>query len=121
MGERGNVLEGNVVLYEEGRELSGRLIVEFEFSDRKAERVNERQHRFEGGDIGRRRSRLYGVVVNETTVERDKNVLMTKIRRDRKATSEIGGGPFRVMGSVGVAVVGGVGRNKAGRAAQGGR
>ncbi len=34
--ERGNVLEGNVVQHEKGRELSGRLIVKFEVSDRKA-------------------------------------------------------------------------------------
>jgi hypothetical protein len=51
------------------------------------------------------RGRLHGVVMDEATVESDKNIFMAKIRKDRKAASEIGGGPFRVMGSVGVAVM----------------
>jgi hypothetical protein len=46
------------------------------------------------------------VIVNKATVESDENVLVTKVRRDRKAASEIGGGPFGVMGCVGVAVIG---------------
>ena len=72
----------------------------------------ERQHSYEGRDIGRRSARLHGVIVDKTTVESDKNVLVAKIRRDRKATSEVGGGPFRVVGGVGVAVIGGGGRSK---------
>jgi hypothetical protein len=121
VGKRGNVLEGNEVQYKEGRELSGRFVVKFEVSDRKAECVKERQHSFEGGDIGRRRARLHGVIVDKATVESDKGVLVTKARRDRKTASEIGGGPFRVMGGVGVAVIGGGGRSKTDRATQRGR
>ncbi len=71
--------------------------------------------------IGRRSARLHGVVVDKATVESDKNLFMAKIRRDRKATREIEGGPFRVMGVVGVAVIGGGCRNKTGRATQRGR
>ncbi len=99
----------------------GRIVVKFKVSDREAVGVEERQHSFEGGDIGRRRARLHGVVVDKPAVESDKNVFMDKIRRNRKATSEVGGGPFRVMGGVGVAVIGGGGRNKTGRATQRGR
>jgi hypothetical protein len=97
-GVRGDVLEGNEVQHEEVRELGGGLDVKFEVSDRKAKRVKERQYNFEGGDICRRRARLYGVIVDKATVKSDKDILVTKIRRDRKTTSEIGGGPFRVMG-----------------------
>jgi hypothetical protein len=68
--------------------------------------VEERQHSFEGRDICRRSARLHGVVMDKATVESDKNIFMVKIRRDRKAASEIGGGPFRVMGGVGLAVIG---------------
>ena len=68
--------------------------------------LEERQHSFEGRDICRRSARLHGVVMDKATVESDKKIFMTKIRRDRKAASEIGGGPFRVMGGVGVAVIG---------------
>jgi hypothetical protein len=97
--------------------LRRRLVVKFKVSDREAVRGEERQHSFEGRDIGRRSARLHGMVVNKTTVESDKNVLVAKIKRDRKATSEVGGGPFRVMGGVGVAVavIGGGGRSKTGR------
>ena len=52
------------------------------------------------------------MVVNKATMKSDKDVLVAKIRRDRKATSEVGGGPFRVVGGVGVAVIGGGGRSK---------
>ncbi len=68
--------------------------------------MEERQHSFEGRDICRRSARLHGVVMDKATVESDKNIFMVKIRRDRKAASEIGGGPFRVMGGVGLAVIG---------------
>jgi hypothetical protein len=121
VGVRGDVLEGNEVQLEEGRELSGGLVIKFEVSDRKAERVKERQHSFEGGDICRRRARLHGVIVDKTTVESDQDILVTKIRRDRKTISEIGGSPFRVMGGVRVAMTGVGGRGKAGRTAQRGR
>jgi hypothetical protein len=109
------------VSWAKGERVFQRLVVKFKVSDRKAVGVEERQYSFEGRDIGRRRARLHGVVVDKTTVESDKNVFMGKIRRDRKATSEIGGGPFRVMGGARVAVIGGRGRNKAGRATQRGR
>ncbi len=114
-------MEGNVVQSEEGRELSRRLVVKFKVSDREAMGVKERQHSFEGRDICRRSARLHGVVVDKATVESDKNVFMVKIRRNRKATSEIGCAPFRVKGGGGVAVIGGGGCSKAGRATQRGR
>jgi hypothetical protein len=95
--------------------LRRRLVVKFKVSDRKAVGGEERQHSYEGRDIGRRSARHHGVIVDKTTVESDKNVLVAKIRRDRKATSEVGGGPFRVVGGVGVAVIGGGGRSKTGR------
>jgi hypothetical protein len=118
LGVQGDVLEGNEVQHEEGGELGGGFVVKFEVSDRKAKRVKERQYNFEGGDICRRRARLHGVIVDKATVESDEDILVTKIRRDRKTTSEIGGGPFRVMGGVGVALIRGGGRSKAGRATQ---
>jgi hypothetical protein len=121
VGIWGNVLEGNVVQNEEGRELRRRLVVKFKVSDREAVVVEERQHSFECRDICRRSARLHGVVMDKATVESDKNIFMVKIRRDRKAASEIGGGPFRVMGGVGVAVIGCGGRSKTDRATQRGR
>ncbi len=108
-------MEGNEVQHEEGRELSGGLVVKFKVSDRKAEGVKERQDSFEGGDVCRRSARLHGVIVDKATVESDENILVTQIRRDRKTTSEVGGGPFRVMGGVGVAWIRGGGRSKAGK------
>ena len=90
-----DVLEGNEVQHEEGRELSGGLVVKFKVSDRKAEGVKERQDSFEGGDVCRRSARLHGVIVDKATVESDENILVNKIRRDRKTTSEVGGSPFR--------------------------
>ncbi len=92
-----------------------RLVVKFKVSDREAVGGEERQHSFEGRDIGRRSAKLHDMVVNKATMKSDKNVLVAKIRRDRKATSEVGGGPFRVVDGVGVAVIGGGGRSKTGR------
>ena len=61
------------------------------------------------------------MIVNKATVESDENVLVTKVRRDRKAASEVGSGPFRVMGGVGVTVIGCWGLSKTDRATQRGR
>jgi hypothetical protein len=82
VGKKGNVLEGNVVQSEEGRELSRRLVVKFKVSDREAMGVEEKQHSFEGRDTCKRSPRLHGVVVDKATVESDKNVFMAKMRRE---------------------------------------
>jgi hypothetical protein len=121
VGKWGNVLEGNVVQIEEGRELRRRLVVKFKVGDREAVVVEERQHSFKCRDICRRSARLHSVVVDKATVESDENIFVAKIGRDRKAAREVGSGPFRVMGGVRVTGIGCWGHSKTDRATQRGR